>query len=693
MFQSLVCLTCSTAALVSLALGSAAGYEWRNVKIGGGGYVTGIEYHPAIKGLAYARTDVGGAYRRDRPDGPWIPLNDAIGGQNNDFMQLGVLSLALDPSDESRVYLACGQYTEWWAPKARFMISDDRGSTWRSVELPFLLGGNIGGRGTGERLAVDPRNGRSLFLGTSQDGLWRSHDGGGHWSRVEGFSPAAVTFVRYDPWQAGTLYAAAAQTRGGSLWRSTDGGETWTAVPGQPEGVMALQGSFGPNRVFYLAFADSISPDAVKTGAVWKWNPDGTWKDLQVPAGQGGFAAVSASATAPGRVVVSTLARWWPRDEIYLTDNDGENWQPVLAEAALDLRSAPWAESLKPHWITDIEIDPFDPGRVSFVTGYGIFTTNRVDVAGKTRWFFDNDGLEETVPLALVSPASGPPLVSVIMDFDGFRHDDLGKSPRTRHAPMHGSNQSLDGAGAAPAVMARIHGNSGSISRDGGSTWKSFSSAPPAAEGGQIAVSADGRRLVWCPRNGSPHVSSDHGATWKPAAGCPAGNLWPAADRVEPLRFFVLDPGTKRIFQSRDGGATFRRMPGELPEGGRRVETVPGHAGHLWYAAGNAGLWRSHNAGVRFQHVAGLERAYHVGFGRSAPGASYPAIFLWGRMNGADGFFRSDDAGTSWLRINRDHQQFGFINDLTGDPRVFGRVFLGTSGRGVIMGEPARSAE
>lgn len=668
----------------------AADYVWKNAVIGGGGYVTGIEFHPAEPGLAYARTDVGGVYRRDSATGPWIPLNDWVGGLNNEFMDLGVLSVGLDPADPDRLYLACGQYLEWWAPPARFMSSSDRGATWTNIALPFKLGGNMNGRGTGERLAVDPHDGTRIFLGTTADGLWRSTDRGATWTRLTAFTPAATTFVLCDPDHEGTLFAGAAQTDAPTLWKSTDGGETWAAVPGQPAGLIALQAKFDPSGDLFIPFSDKVPNDAT-TGSAWKLTAAGTWTNLNVPGGQGGFGGIAVDPNLPGRVVISTLDRWWPGDEIYRSDDGGQTWTGVLVGASLDHSSAPYAASLSPHWISDVEIDPFDSGRASFVTGYGLFTTSNLGAnPGKPTWSFDCQGLEECVPQALVSPSAGPPLVSVIGDFDGFRHDNLDASPALgRHSPSKGTTHALDGAGTVPAVLAKMHGATGAISRDGGATWMDFPAAPATASTGrgELAVSADGARILWCPKASVACVSTDDGATWTPCAGSPVGDLWPAADRVNPLRFTVLDPATRTVHVSTDGGATFSAGDTKLPSGSDRIEAVPGNAGHLWLTAWNGGLWRSTDGGADFVQVTSVQRGYRIGFGRSADGTGYPAVFLWGRVGGIDGLFRSDNTGATWQRINDDLHQFGYINDLTGDPRAHGRVYLGTSGRGVIVGE------
>ena len=84
-------------------------YTWRSVAVRGGGFVTAIVAHPRERGLFYARTDVGGAYRWDDSKKEWIALTDWLGMADSNLT--GCESVALDPTDSNRVYLALGTYT------------------------------------------------------------------------------------------------------------------------------------------------------------------------------------------------------------------------------------------------------------------------------------------------------------------------------------------------------------------------------------------------------------------------------------------------------------------------------------------------------------------------------------------------------------------------------------------------------
>src|SRR5581483_8091826 len=159
-------------------------YNWQNAPFGGGGFVTGIIFSPTVPNLVYARTDVGGAYRWDQSIGRWTALTDWATANP---AGVGVEAMAIDPNNSNRLYATLGLYTAWWAGNATFISSTDRGQTWTSVNLPFKMGGNEDGRSNGERLMVDPNDGSVLFLGTPDNGLWKSTNYGASWSQITSF--------------------------------------------------------------------------------------------------------------------------------------------------------------------------------------------------------------------------------------------------------------------------------------------------------------------------------------------------------------------------------------------------------------------------------------------------------------------------------------------------------------------------
>src|SRR5689334_2343290 len=180
-FRKLLLLT--IVVVVSSATSSFAqsdAYVWRNVKVGGGGFIPGIVFSRVERGLAYLRSDMGGCYRWDDSAKTWIPMHD----QFAESSYFGGESIAPDPIDADTVYIAAGMYR---GDPSAILRSRDRGKTWDVFPVGFRMGGNEDGRGVGERLAVDPNDNRVLYFGSRHDGLQRSTDAGATWSKVESF--------------------------------------------------------------------------------------------------------------------------------------------------------------------------------------------------------------------------------------------------------------------------------------------------------------------------------------------------------------------------------------------------------------------------------------------------------------------------------------------------------------------------
>ncbi len=722
---------------------TSAPYTWKNVQIVGGGFVDGIIFHPTAKGVRYARTDMGGAYRWNDNAKRWAPMLDWVSYKDANLM--GVESIALDPNDPNRAYMACGTYTNPGTPNGAVLRSTDRGKTWQRTDVPFKFGGNENGRGNGERMAVDPNDGRILFLGTRHNGLWTSRDAGVTWSRVESFPDVSepepdrehrnwwgsdgsgIVFPIFDPKSGGkgkpssTIYVGVSLMNRDNLFRSTDAGKTWQAIPGQPTQYRPTHGILASDGTLYLSYGTNGGPGPMKNGAVWKLNTKtGQWTDITpdkpTDTAAFGYAAVSVDARNPKVLIVSSYARYMKPggDEIFRSTDGGKTWKPVLSGATFDYSLAPYLKATPLHWFFDIEIDPLNPDHAMFTTGYGgweTFNLTAADSGKPTTWSVMSTGIEETVALELLSPAKGAPLITAIGDYAGFVHWDVDKpAPEGEfNPPYFGNTNGLASAENKPEIIVRVgrasmHHRGGHIgySLDGGKTWAEPTSVPSKeAQLGHVALSSDGITWVWSPERRPVSFTRDRGASWTNSQGIPA-NTRVIADRVNPQKFYALALFEGKLFVSNDGAATFAEQPLVLPEGlpqrgwrgddrgGQdRIYATPGREGDLWLAAWD-GLYHSTDTGKTFTRLGGVEQLHAFGYGKAAPGEDYPSLYMIGTVNGQRGIFRSDDAAHSWVRINDDQHQWGLLLHITGDPKQYGRVYVGTHGRGILYGDPVQ---
>ncbi len=711
-------------------------YEWKSVQMSGGGFVTGLSYSPVEKGILYARTDVGGAYRYDPKDERWIPITDSFGGEQASLM--GVESIAADPVNADRVYLAGGMYTQDWAGPGAFLRSDDRGKTWKLFPVAFKLGGNELSRSDGERLAVDPNRPNVLYFGSRRNGLYKSEDEAATWQKVESFpvpgdkeKGLGLAFVVFDPasGKKGQVTPAiyVGSQSDGRIYQTTDAGKTWKAAPGQPNtGFLPRRASLDRDGTLYVTYALGDSPYALRDGSVYRYEPKKqSWTNVTPLApSEGdtfGYGGVSVDPSNPGTLVVTTMDRWSKGAEIFRSKDRGQTWKPLMATAKLGDGGVKHVyhhrETLgAPQWLGDIKIDPFDANEAMIVEGGGVWATDNLtatDGGAPSHWFFHSKNLEELVARALISPPEGPPLLSAHMDICGFRHDDLDVSPQ-RGAfkdPMCASAEDIDYAAKKPNVIVRVgtypwddsKAPRGALSNDGGITWAGFGSEPLGSAGmGSVALSADAAIVMWAPRSAPPAYSQDGGKTWTKSEGLPPPVTTPdwapwsqqlASDRVNPKKFYVFDALTGSVYVSADGGAHFEvttRSQRAVPEYELQyasIVAVPGHEGDIWITTKET-LARSTDSGKTWKKVSSVDAGHAVGFGKAAPGKDFPAVYITGVVGGVNGFFRSDDAGKHFVRINDDAHQYGTALVITGDPRIYGRVYVAPGGRGIVYGQP-----
>ncbi|HMA91889.1 MAG TPA: hypothetical protein VKP30_04340 [Polyangiaceae bacterium] len=738
---------------------------WGNVRFDGGGFVDGIVASPKVEGLFYARTDVGGVYRWNGEQKEWIPLLDWL--SQDDVGLFGAESIALDPNNPSRLYVLAG--TSYFSKgKTAILRSEDYGATFETVDVSSLwhAHGNGMGRQSGEKLAVDPNNPDVLFCGSRNAGLFKSTDAGKSWANVSAIGAQAgadltsangISFVLFDPASPRTaeggssiLYLGVSATTN-NLYVSKDGGAKFNPIAGGPANQMPNRAVLNKSNL-YLTYGGSPGPHSVSSGSFYRYAVDsGTWTNLTPKTDDGtalmgsggqsaahGFGGVSVDPTDPNHLLLTTLNYYGGQtryadggegwgDRIYVTTDGGETWttqfsykdakDPATANASSNGNA--WISGAAIHWAGDITFDPFNPKEAWVVSGNGIYRSENLSDAMPI-WKFESKGIEETVPLDIVSIPGGP-LVTAIGDYDGATYESITQS-RPRHNPNIGTTHSLGWAPLTGAFLRAGHVTDYSSGTGIESDVMYFTDDPAAAwtklptpkgSHGLVVLSSDGKVILHRPDSSSTvYRSADQGKSWTNVTGLDGQAQYSriVCDPVNADLFYVLNQQGK-LLKSSDKGISFVAV-GSVQDDSKGlyqatnglIRTVPGREGHLWAPLDQAQSWATNGKystnGLAFSNDGGatwirfptVYSAHAVGIGKAADGAPYETLFLWGVAGESSnplGVYYSIDQGDSWKRMNDDQHQYGGPGNgafVQGDLNVFGRVYMSTVGRGLVYG-------
>lgn len=698
-----------------------AGDDWRPAVIGGGGYVTGMDFSSDGTQRCF-RTDTYGAYCWNGAE--WSQVVTSASMPPADFgpgSGEGVYDLRIAQSSPAIMYMGF---------LGKVYRTADRGVSWTATAFAQVghddndpsMHPNDNKKYTSGKIAVDPDDPNHVLVGTALDGLWRTTNGGTSWTQIVTVpttgSISAITFGGADEIFLGSIATA----RG--IYRSADNGETFSLISGGPSGVTGsiYHGAYEGGN-FYVTSGTNL----------YRYNGS-SWSDCSYDVGSNhqNFALAPDSTN----LIVSSESSAMRRSS---NNCESGSWEAnyYFSISYNCVGDATWLCStvtLGSVGLNQAQLmyDPTVAGRVWVASGVGPWYT---DLGNPPSITFNSKvrGVEEIVANTVIVPPNGRDLpVGAGWDFGVHTFTDPSNfATEWEPGDLFGAAWHVDWASSDPNfIVAHVCWTTpkSRYSADGGQTWTAFPSMPLGSTscegtwgfGGTIAA-ASPTNWVYVSSNGDrPYYTTDGGSTWNTftLAGVendatedgwggihfrPAYNRHiVAADRVNVGTFYIYHYN-EGVFRSTDGGATWTNRDGPLlmeNDTGfnntifnAKLLAVPGEAGHLFFTAGQEGsnpatnnpadsqLWRSTDGGDTWTAMPNVKEVYAMGFGKEANG--YPTLLIVGWVSDSYGVWRSTDQGTNWERLGGEYalNSFDRVDTIDGE-KVGDKVYIGFRGMG-----------
>lgn len=711
---------------------------WQALSLGAGGQITSMDYHP-LDGTMLIRTDTYGAYlyRAAGSCTGWgaafaapcweqlvtassIPSPTYSANPGTYPTEAGVVEIVACDSNTNVGYMLW----EGFLYVTQNLQSSSR--TWLKTTQTTTQAPNGGPKDQGQFIACDPNNPAIAIIGTPS-GAFQTTNGT---SGAPTFSTLSAVLaptsksviVAYDP--ASTHPGGVTQhfmicSSGRGCYETTNGG-----------GNLALTTS-SPTTLEHLV-GDKCSQFWLTDGTTTLHKYVSSWASITLP--DGGQAISVDPNSSCGASLHLAVSRNGSGDMMLNVTNGTGSW------TGPNFNQTQSATGAQPGWLNTA--NQLSAGAVQFNTlnivydsssniwaaaGLGVWTTPAPVAVNLTPWSSNNVGIEQLVINQVVSPPGGSPVVPV-WDKGFFLVGNPDVFPTVYYNNATSLNPIMGGWAVdyAPATVGFLSGVQSSNldtsktafakTTNGGVAWSTWTSQPSnnSLSFGNIAVSTSADWLVhpacdgcgggtttpvYHTTNGGASAFTQITITGTPVFEPGQAYRFPlAADRINAGSYCIVDTSLNFYNNGGSGSAFTKVAASTAVDGGANADmlvSVPGQAGtYMYTSAGNTSthLWINTNSCATAswtQCDSSFTNVLAVGFGSTQSGGGFPVVYAWGSRGGVFGLYMSTNSCALFVILNVPTSQqtwpkgtIDFISWVTGDPNVYGRVYVGYRGSG-----------
>ena len=396
-----------------------------------------------------------------------------------------VRSLVVDPSNADRLYLG--------TLDAQMYTSADGGKSWEFLydfKRPRLFV---------DRIIVDPRDSRTLYVGTHRHteagGFFKSTDGGRKWRQISRLKNEALHSLIQSALNPNVLIAGSFT----GMFRSDDSGETWKQLPtSTTPGLEHIHSLAIDPRTTNTIYAGTFHLPYKSTdgGQTWRSVKNGIIDDSDI-------FAIDIDPRDANHVIMSACSG------IYETRNAGDSWGKVNGIPSQSRRT----RAILQH--------PSIPGLVFAGTTEGFWRSERGGV--KDSWMVTTSRQLEINSIT-VHP-SRPQIIyigtnnyGVMVSSDGgknFLPTNGGYSGRFANVIV--ADREMPNRVYAATINTTTGGGFLFLSTDNGATWRpSMRSMPPRLITYSIVQDTRDANTIYLGTNLGVYRSLDRGASWAP---------------------------------------------------------------------------------------------------------------------------------------------------------------------------------